>query len=306
MTLADLSGAPAQSLVVDFIEVAMPVDARAGCSACDSARARLESAVEAVQPLLEEIGVAIKIRDLRVRTMAEAELLRLPASPTIRVGSVEVAPEHRDGETRIWHWRGGEHALPPKGMLVEALLSAAARPGPPREHHRLSPYLNRFLVSGEPKQRLHVHVGVRDIGRSISFYTTLFGAAPSVVKDDYAKWMLDNPRVNFAISAGDHAAKGIEHLGIQVENQEELADVYGRLKAADRPLLEEGATTCCYARSEKSWIADPDGIVWEAFLTNGEATVYGDSPALTALSDNAAQEACCAPQLPAAKIDCCG
>ena len=147
-------------------------------------------------------------------------------------------------------------------------------------------------------KRLHVHVGVEDLDRSVAFYSTLFGAEPTVTKGDYAKWMLDDPRVNFAISSGDHAAKGIEHLGIQVETSDELATVYGRLKAADRPLLDEGATTCCYAQSEKSWTSDPDGVVWEAFLTNGEATVYGDSPALTALSTNAAAAACCAPTLP--------
>ena len=131
-------------------------------------------------------------------------------------------------------------------------------------------------------KRLHVHVGVENLDRSIGFYSTLFGAAPSVVKDDYAKWMLDDPRVNFAISSDHHAAKGIEHLGIQVEDGDELAEVYGRLKAADRPVLEEGATTCCYAKSEKSWIADPDGIVWEAFLTSGDATLSGDNTALSA------------------------
>jgi len=144
-------------------------------------------------------------------------------------------------------------------------------------------------------KRLHVHVGVNDLDRSIAFYSTLFAAEPTVVKPDYAKWMLDDPRVNFAISSGAHAARGIEHLGIQAEDEGELAQVYGRLKAADRPVLEEGATTCCYARSEKSWIADPDGVVWEAFFTSGEATVYGDSPALTAISPNASAETCCAP-----------
>ena len=97
-----------------------------------------------------------------------------------------------------------------------------------------------------------------------------------------------------------HAAKGIEHLGIQVENSDELAEVYGRLKAADRPVLEEGATTCCYAKSEKCWISDPDGVVWEAFFTNGEATVYGDSPALGAVSANASNDTCCAPAIAAA------
>lgn len=157
-------------------------------------------------------------------------------------------------------------------------------------------------------KRLHVHVGVETLDRSIAFYSTLFAAEPNVVKADYAKWMLDDPRVNFAISSGNHAANGIEHLGIQVESRDELADVYGRLKAADRPVLEEGATTCCYAKSEKSWIADPDGIVWEAFLTNGEATIYGDSPALDALSANASDAACCAPAMPGARpqqIACC-
>jgi catechol 2,3-dioxygenase-like lactoylglutathione lyase family enzyme len=158
-------------------------------------------------------------------------------------------------------------------------------------------------------KRLHVHVGVEDLDRSIAFYSTLFGAEPIVTKGDYAKWMLEDPRVNFAISTGQHAAKGIEHLGIQVESGDELAEVYGRLKAAGRPVLEEGATTCCYARSEKSWIADPDGIVWEAFLTSGEATVYGNSPELNALSGNASGTTCCAPATPAAKaatVACCG
>lgn len=157
-------------------------------------------------------------------------------------------------------------------------------------------------------KRLHIHVGVENLDRSIGFYSTLFGAEPILVKSDYAKWMLDDPRVNFAISSGGHAVRGIEHLGIQAEDEAELAEVYGRLKAADRPVLDEGATTCCYAKSEKSWIADPDGIVWEAFLTNGEATFYGDSPALSALSDNAAESACCAPNMAASSAppQCCG
>lgn len=158
-------------------------------------------------------------------------------------------------------------------------------------------------------KRLHVHVGVTDLEQSIGFYTILFAAEPTVVKDDYAKWMLDDPRVNFAISSGDHARKGIEHLGIQVESGDELAEVYGRLKVANGPVLEEGQTTCCYAKSEKSWIADPDGVVWEAFFTNGEATVYGDSPELAQLeSDNAAEGQCCVPSLapaPALKAACC-
>jgi hypothetical protein len=154
-------------------------------------------------------------------------------------------------------------------------------------------------------KRLHVHVGVENLEQSILFYSTLFAAEPTVAKADYAKWMLDDPRVNFAISAGKHAAKGIEHLGIQVESAEELTEVYGRLEAADRPVLAEGATTCCYAKSEKSWISDPQGVVWEAFFTNGEATIYGDSPALAALSENAAEGSCCAPAM-ASSGACCG
>ena len=155
-------------------------------------------------------------------------------------------------------------------------------------------------------KRFHIHLHVDDLGKNIGFYSQLFGKAPTRVESDYAKWMLEDPRVNFAISAGNHAAKGVEHLGIQAENGEELTEVYDRLKAADRPVLEEGATTCCYAKSEKSWIADPDGIVWEAFLTNGDATIYGDSPALAALSTNAADGACCAPTVPAQTASCCG
>jgi len=142
-------------------------------------------------------------------------------------------------------------------------------------------------------KRLHVHVGVNDLAQSIRFYSTLFAAEPAVLKVDYAKWMLDDPRVNFAISTGNHATNGIQHLGVQVESTGELAEVYDRLQQADRPVLEEGRTTCCYAKSEKSWIADPDGIVWEAFYTDGEATVYGDSPALASIASPTGK--CCAP-----------
>ena len=156
-------------------------------------------------------------------------------------------------------------------------------------------------------KRFHVHVGVADLDASINFYSRLFGEAPSVTKPDYAKWMLEDPRINFAISQREDAAKGIEHVGVQVEDAAELAEVYGRLKAAQAPVLEEGATTCCYARSEKSWIADPDGVVWEAFLTQGESTSYGDAPDFAALaSANAAEGQCCAPAIaPARQTSCC-
>jgi catechol 2,3-dioxygenase-like lactoylglutathione lyase family enzyme len=147
-------------------------------------------------------------------------------------------------------------------------------------------------------KRMHMHVGVENLDQSIAFYSTLFAAEPSVVKSDYAKWMLEDPRINFAISSNHHAAKGIEHLGIQVEDHAELSEVYARMQAAKGPVLEEGATTCCYAKSEKSWIADPDGVTWEVFLTHGESTIYGDSPPLDQLvSANAAEGACCTPSL---------
>jgi len=126
-------------------------------------------------------------------------------------------------------------------------------------------------------KRLHVHVGVDDVPRSIQFYSTLFATEPSVTKSDYAKWMLEDPRVNFAISKRG-GESGIRHLGIQVEDRTELADVYSRLQRAEAPVLEEGATTCCYAKSEKSWIEDPQGIQWETFLTTGESTTYGSDP----------------------------
>jgi len=144
-------------------------------------------------------------------------------------------------------------------------------------------------------KRMHIHVGVENLDASIKFYSTLFAAEPTITKHDYAKWMLDDPRVNFAISSENHATKGIEHLGIQAESPDELQEVFARLQKADAPLLEEGQTTCCYARSEKSWISDPDGVVWEAFHTNGESVVYGDSPELSAVSENASETSCCAP-----------
>jgi catechol 2,3-dioxygenase-like lactoylglutathione lyase family enzyme len=136
-------------------------------------------------------------------------------------------------------------------------------------------------------KRLHVHVAVQDLDASVRFYSSLFAATPAVLKTDYAKWMLDDPLVNFAISSRG-APTGIEHLGIQVADQGELQEVYERLKQADRPVLEEGETICCYAKSEKSWIEDPQGVRWETFLTTGESTVYGsEAPELAA--------ACCVP-----------
>lgn len=144
-------------------------------------------------------------------------------------------------------------------------------------------------------KRLHVHVSVNDIEASIRFYRELFAAEPTVVKHDYAKWMLEDPRVNFAIS-NRGSAPGIRHLGIQVENRPELTEVYERLQRAEGPIREEGATTCCYARSEKSWIADPQGIQWETFLTTGESTIYGGEQASAARPTR-----CCEPTRLAAR-----
>jgi len=145
-------------------------------------------------------------------------------------------------------------------------------------------------------KRFHAHVGVENLEASIAFYSHLFGQAPSVTKPDYAKWMLDDPRINFAVSLPGDEGTGVRHLGLQVEDQAELTEVYGRLRAADRPVLEEGATTCCYAESEKSWIADPDGVVWETFLTTEESTTYGGNPALeTLVPATKAATGCCAP-----------
>jgi hypothetical protein len=136
----------------------------------------------------------------------------------------------------------------------------------------------------------HVHVAVADLERAIGFYSTLFAAKPSVVKDDYAKWMLDDPRVNFAISKRGRSG-GIDHLGIQVESDGELRELAGRLKAAGETTRDEEAITCCYARGNKSWVNDPSGVRWETFFTFGEATTYGeDVPVAEPL---AAATSCC-------------
>jgi catechol-2,3-dioxygenase len=148
-------------------------------------------------------------------------------------------------------------------------------------------------------KRLHVHVAVENLEASVRFYSELFALQPTVLKSDYAKWMLDDPRANFAISQRS-AEAGVQHLGIQVEDRSELEDVYMRLKRANAPVLEEGATTCCYAKSEKSWIDDPQGIRWETFLTTGASTVYGTDPAAFPAPDLMASACgelgCCTPQ----------
>ena len=147
-------------------------------------------------------------------------------------------------------------------------------------------------------KRFHVHIAVESLDQSIKFYSTLFASEPAVIKPDYAKWMLEDPRVNFAVSQRG-ANPGIEHLGIQVENETELSEVYARLSKAERPIVEEKATTCCYALSDKQWIADPQGISWETFLTHGETTVYGGGLAATPADSKEAtccEPTCCTPK----------
>lgn len=147
-------------------------------------------------------------------------------------------------------------------------------------------------------KRFHVHVNVDRLDHSIRFYTTLFGAAPSVLKPDYAKWMLDDPRVNFAISQRGRKA-GVDHLGLQADDAGELAAIGARLQAANAVALAERATTCCYARSDKFWAEDPQGVRWESFHTHGEATTYV----------GAAQEsgaACCDPAVSDGPATSCG
>jgi catechol 2,3-dioxygenase-like lactoylglutathione lyase family enzyme len=125
-------------------------------------------------------------------------------------------------------------------------------------------------------KHLHVHIGVSDLEKSKTFYSTLFGKAPDVVKDDYAKWMLDDPRVNFAITPKDRP--GLSHLGFQAETGDELQEIADRLHAADLATFDETNTTCCYAQSDKAWVADPDGVVWENFKTHGVSETFGAGP----------------------------
>ena len=146
-------------------------------------------------------------------------------------------------------------------------------------------------------KRLHVHVAVKDLARSVEFYSTLFGSEPSVTKADYAKWMLEDPRVNFAISSRG-GGSGLDHLGIQVEEESELAGMALRLAEAGHSVLEQKRATCCYARSDKAWVSDPEGIAWETFHSHGEATLYGEDRANAAKAPpapTAAARACCAP-----------
>lgn len=142
-------------------------------------------------------------------------------------------------------------------------------------------------------KRFHMHMAVEDIEKNVRFYSTLFGAEPAVRKPDYAKWMLEDPRVNFAISTRGSKV-GLDHVGIQAENETELADIHARLARADQNMFEQKGTSCCYAKSDKYWVQDPQGIAWEAYHTLGDVPVFSDG-ALAAQSNVEFKAACCAP-----------
>ena len=146
-------------------------------------------------------------------------------------------------------------------------------------------------------KRFHVHLHVNDLPHSIAFYSRLFAVEPTRTEADYAKWMLEDPPLNFAISTRGEQP-GIDHLGIQTDNAEELQLLRDRATSADLSLLDEGATTCCYARSEKHWVTDPQGIAWEHFHTLDNIPVFREK------ADDASSVACCAPSGAPAK-DCC-
>jgi Glyoxalase/Bleomycin resistance protein/Dioxygenase superfamily len=150
--------------------------------------------------------------------------------------------------------------------------------------------------------RFHVHVRVADLGSSISFYSKLFGAEPVILKADYAKWLLEDPRVNFAISANASEA-GIDHLGLQVESDDELSVIASRLMIAGASVIRQENANCCYARGNKGWVTDPNGASWEAFYTFGDSVTYGNDlrpqPATTSAESScciadAKTNACCA------------
>jgi catechol 2,3-dioxygenase-like lactoylglutathione lyase family enzyme len=147
-------------------------------------------------------------------------------------------------------------------------------------------------------KRFHIHVGVKDLNNSIEFYSTLFGQRPSKVKEDYAKWMIEDPRINFAISTRS-GKQGVDHLGLQVDEEHELSEISGRLKNADLGVFDEGSTTCCYAESSKAWVKDPAGIPWEAYHTMADAETFNGKTKTEPVASS-----CCAPKVPS-KSSCC-
>ena len=141
-------------------------------------------------------------------------------------------------------------------------------------------------------KRFHVNVSVRSLDKSLDFYRTLFGAEPTVVKNDYAKWLLDDPAINFAISESA-IMHGINHVGLQVDSLEELGEIQTRLREAQEKTLDQEDARCCYARSTKTWAQDPDKVSWETFVTHGQTTQYGDDIAPLDVRDNESDAAGC-------------
>lgn len=148
-------------------------------------------------------------------------------------------------------------------------------------------------------KRFHIHIGVKDLNESVQFYSTLFGQAPSKIKDDYAKWMLEDPRINFAISTRANK-EGVDHLGLQVDQEHELAELTTRLKKADLGVFDEGETTCCYSESTKAWVKDPSGIAWEAYHTMADSEIFSEKSKTL----DSTKSACCAPVLNKSKSSC--
>jgi len=157
-------------------------------------------------------------------------------------------------------------------------------------------------------KRFHVHVAVDDLEANIRFYSAIFGAPPTVAKPDYAKWMIEEPRLNFAIS-NRGAKTGLDHLGFQVDSNEELGELRQKVADAEIAALDQPQSECCYARSDKYWITDPQGIAWETYHTLGEVEVYGvDMP--KAAETATGRAACCAPKpnvsnTTAERTNCC-
>lgn len=147
-------------------------------------------------------------------------------------------------------------------------------------------------------KRFHIHVGVKNLEESVQFYSTLFGEKPSKLKEDYAKWMLEDPKVNFAISTRTNT-NGVDHLGIQVEEASELSEIKERLKRADLKIFGEGEATCCYAESDKAWVQDPSGLPWETYQTMADAELFSGKPKTEGTN------ACCAPATSPQKTSCC-
>lgn len=143
-------------------------------------------------------------------------------------------------------------------------------------------------------KRFHVHLSVDNLDQSIRFYSTLFGAEPAKVEQDYAKWMLEDPRLNFAISTRD-VARGVNHIGLQVDTAEELADIEANLHRASAVVLPEKDVTCCYAVSNKSWVTDPQGVAWEVYHTLKDAPVYGDYKPVAEICEESSSP-CCGPK----------